>query len=200
MLIKTLKILPDRGENLCFVCYNRLFPGLISWDYPFKKRHFGLLGDGLGKQHIWAHLLKQQTSIAVYYAHRPRKTNYRLPFTFSVCIYIYMYICIHMFSVCMQVYLCMYIYMYTYGKRKSRLFFNPFTVCSSYKRRLSVCKRTKRIEWTKRTCPSISSVKEIQRILQLRGKSLHSQKIGRKWEVTLDVCNLENILPFISDW
>ncbi len=27
------------GENLCFIHYNHLFPGLISWDYPFNKFH-----------------------------------------------------------------------------------------------------------------------------------------------------------------
>jgi hypothetical protein len=26
------------GENLCFIHNNHLFPGLISWDYPFKGR------------------------------------------------------------------------------------------------------------------------------------------------------------------
>ncbi len=37
-------------------------------------------------------------------------------------------------------------------KKSPGVFFNTFTVCSSYKRKLSVCKR---IKWTKQTCPSM---------------------------------------------
>ncbi len=74
----------------------------------------------------------------------------------------------------MNTYLYKYIYIYVYirsrFKRKTEaqaIFLNPFTVCSSCqrkfcrlsvcwrwnKRELSICKRTKRIERTKRTCP-----------------------------------------------
>ncbi len=58
------------------------------------------------------------------------------------------------------VYTCIDIYIHIYttvsnSKRKTEghaIFFNPFTVCSLRKRKLSVCKRAM---WTKRTCPSV---------------------------------------------
>ncbi len=64
-------------------------------------------------------------------------------------------------SVCMSTYIktAAYIYIYKYicfrFKQKteaSAIFLNPFTVCSSCKRKLPVFKQTKR---PKRTCPSM---------------------------------------------
>jgi hypothetical protein len=62
-------------------------------------------------------------------------------------IYTYTYICMHIHA-----YICRYVCMYTYaavsnGKWKTEvqaISLHPFTICSSCKRKLSVCKRTKR--------------------------------------------------------
>ncbi len=76
-------------------------------------------------------------------------------------IYIYIYISIYRYIL---------IYIYTYaavsnGKQKMKaqtIFFNPFTICSSYKQKLSVCK------WTKRTIRSCPSMKTRYNIVDLR--------------------------------
>ncbi len=75
----------------------------------------------------------------------------------SIYMYFYNYISI---SIYLSLYVYMYIYLYVYicsrFKRKMEAqanFFNPFTVCSSCKRKSFVCKRTKR------TKPIFSSMK-----------------------------------------
>ncbi len=80
---------------------------------------------------------------------RPRKTNFRFPFAankgklpFSISSgYVYI-LYIRKTELYININIHTYTYMYIYT-----------AVCSSYKRKLSVCKRTKRI---KLTCPSMT--------------------------------------------
>ncbi len=129
-------------------------------------------------------MLKRQTSLDVYRLptkdNKPpcsvfrlqKQTNGSLPFSFSVYIYVYIYIYIYIYK-----YIYIYIRCRFIRKRKDRaIFLNPFTVCSSCKRQfvvLSIClRRNKRklpvCKRTKRSCPSMikkqSSQKGIEEI------------------------------------
>jgi hypothetical protein len=141
-----------------------------------------------GRNHWHGWVCWNRTRRLPFISSRPRRTNFlfrfRLQQTNGSCrfslvpfsvykteIYIYIYvICIYIYIYTVYVYIYLYIYLYIHvfmyllrckTKTEAQAFFlNQFTVCSSYKRMLAVCERTKpikRTKWTKWTCLSMGT-------------------------------------------